>query len=85
MAPKSIEDASRRGEWGINLLALAIVLATIVIGYGLAHPRDLPLPFGLDADVASARVDRAAATSPATPSPVALRDEGGRTAATVRR
>jgi hypothetical protein len=85
MAPKAIDGTSRRGEWGVNLLALAIVLATIVIGYGLAHPRDLPLPFGVDVDVAAAHIDRGVARPAVTPSPVAIRDDRSRAAAPVRR
>lgn len=85
MAPKAIEGTTRRSEWGVNLLALAIVLATIVIGYGLAHPRDLPLPFGVEVDVAAARIDRSAASPAVTRSPVAMRDDRGRAAAPVRR
>lgn len=78
-------DTPKRNEWRINLLAIAIVLATIVIGYGLAHPRDLPLPFGADAGIVVSRFDRNVAGPRVAPSPVALRDAGGRDAAPDRR
>ena len=53
MTPNSTGDPRRYRGWRINLAAAVLVIATLLIGYGLAHPRDLPLPFGVDASPAA--------------------------------
>lgn len=55
MAPNRTDELPGRHGWRINLLAMAIVLATILIGYGLAHPREIALPFGVDAKIVATR------------------------------
>lgn len=49
------KGSPQRYGWRVNLLAMLIVLATLLIGYGLTHPRELALPFDLDSGVVAAK------------------------------
>ena len=53
MAPNPQDGRFKRHDWGVEAIAVAMVVATILIGYGLANPRDVALPFALEATVAA--------------------------------
>lgn len=73
MTPKTTDDPPQRYGRGINLLAIAIVLAIVVVGYGLAHPREIALPFAIDAKAVDVRGERDRLPTPVAPSSAAHR------------
>ena len=54
MSPASPHGPGKPRSFVIDWIALAIVLATVLIGYGLANPREVALPFAIETTTAQA-------------------------------
>ena len=54
MPPDSPTASRKPRSFVIDWIAVAIVLATVLVGYGLANPREVALPFAIESTTAQA-------------------------------
>ena len=79
MTPSPTREPPRYVGWRINVAATALVIATLLVGYGLAHPREIALPFSIDTGTGTgARAERGATPESRSASTASPRDADGR-------
>ena len=81
--PSPTREPPRYVGWRINVAATALVIATLLVGYGLAHPREIALPFSIDTGT-GARAERGATPESRSASTASPRDGDGRGARAPR-